>query len=193
MAITVRMQTPVNEKGEREDINFITDASAIMMNDNTSLENYVTEINNYITENPSIVVSKTQPAYACLWGEELTKRVLDNNGNIVFDNTEDGVKKEGQVEMNEGFVAGYEVGYDLGRQNGIDDVINQTETTPPAANPPTGTSTYYTTGYVGGFQIGYAAGYTAGKKYANQQIQNGGTATPTDETPEDDTTEGEGN
>lgn len=177
MAITVRMQTPVDENGERQDINFITDASAIMMNDSTSLENYVTEINNFITENPSIVVSKTKPAYTCLWGEELTKKVIDNNGNIVYDNTEEGIVRPGQTEMNEGYDAGYEVGYDVGKANGIDDATNGTETTPPAPNPPEGTSGYYVTGYNGGFSIGYAKGYYDGKASVLQQNTSGGSST----------------
>ena len=164
--VTVRMYTPADEYGERKAVNFITDASAIMMNENTSLENYVTEINNYITENPSIVVSPTKPAFTCLWGQELSKRIEDNDGNTVFDNTPSGLEKEGQIDMNSGYTAGYDVGYGIGYDNGYNDVINGTQTVTPSPIVPDGMNSYYSTGYRGGYYIGYSYGYADGREKA---------------------------
>lgn len=60
-SIIARLQTPANEKGERDDIHYITESKAVIMDNAKTLETTVSELK------PQLAADK--PNFACFWAK----------------------------------------------------------------------------------------------------------------------------
>ena len=61
-----RLQTPQDSNGERKDIHLITDADAVLIDDNSTLTDYI-EKNGL-----GIQMQEEQPTSACFWIKPLS-------------------------------------------------------------------------------------------------------------------------
>ena len=59
--IIQRLQTPADLNGERQDIDVITSAEAVIYNENKTLKEKMEELANMVT------ISNTKPGYPCIW------------------------------------------------------------------------------------------------------------------------------